>query len=181
MPASAGRCLDTGRAAVGSQHPGHPATGDDPGSAVVPVLKEREQRGSLAAERAPVLAPAASLLAARSVAGDEIPVIAKGLASTLQCRVVLIWSAVMRAHIHPPFGDVEAALEGLARRAFEAMNAIPLVQHLGRSAERVAPVDDGAAAKARAGQYGDPEVGRREQPVTEIKARGHLGFVAGEV
>src|ERR1700674_2531729 len=63
VPASSGPSLDPVRAAVADQHPSDAAARDDPGSAVVRVLEERQEGRALASERASVLAGAAALLA----------------------------------------------------------------------------------------------------------------------
>src|ERR1700693_5802853 len=63
IQASPGPSLDAVRAAVADEHPTNAAARDDPGSAVVRVLEERQEGRALAAERASVLAGAAALLA----------------------------------------------------------------------------------------------------------------------
>src|SRR4029077_2633982 len=148
VPAAGGGSLDTDGATVPDHHAAHPATSDDSRSVVVRVLQERDERGALPAKRTSVLAPSASLLATRCVARDVIPVIAECFAARLQSGIVFVGSAVADADVHSAFGEIETALELQPGDAFQPVNALPLVQHLRGSAQRVAPVDDCATAQA---------------------------------
>ena len=115
------------------------------------------------------------------VAGDLAEVVAELLAGLPQALVRAAQVAALVVYLEPLEDGVEMAVEVLLGEIGEAVLARPLLANPFVGAQAVRPVDDGAAADARAGNDRDLALGRRKGAAVEIEALVGRELLAVEV